>query len=283
METALSEITLVVFTSFAPAGSFGFIMMAIAAVFATERSRAERISHYLVVPLSLSIFGLIASATHLGTPANALYVVSGIGRSPLSNEVVAAVAFLTIGGIYWISSFRDDASPLVRRVWLSAAIVMALVFVGFISVAYSVPSVPTWNTPLTPVTLWFCALSSGPVVGLLGMAMSGERVGKSGSLLVIGLVFAAVIASVILLSAEWHGIKPLATTVARVVEIAPFFPATIALYGMLNLLALAVIWHSLRKADEARIAYLVIASVCAIAACFVVRFAFYSVHMTVGL
>lgn len=116
METALNEITLVLFTSIAPAGVVGFIMMAWVAFSATDKARADAASRHLVIPLALAITGLIASATHLGTPANALYVISGIGRSPLSNEVVAAVAFLAIGGVYWIASFRDDMPKLVRRI-----------------------------------------------------------------------------------------------------------------------------------------------------------------------
>ena len=116
METALNEITLVLFTSIAPAGVVGFIMMAWVAFSTTDKARADAASRHLVIPLTLAITGLIASATHLGTPANALYVISGIGRSPLSNEVVAAVAFLAIGGVYWIASFRDDMPKLVRRI-----------------------------------------------------------------------------------------------------------------------------------------------------------------------
>ena len=96
METALNEITLVLFTTIAPAGVMGYLTMALAIVLSRDEERAAAISRYLVVPLVLAISGLIASATHLGTPANALYVITGIGRSPLSNEVVAAVAFLVM-------------------------------------------------------------------------------------------------------------------------------------------------------------------------------------------
>ena len=120
METALNEITLVLFTTIAPAGVMGYLTMALAIVLSRDEERAAAISRYLVVPLVLAISGLIASATHLGTPANALYVITGIGRSPLSNEVVAAVAFLALGGVYWILSFRDDLRRPFRVAWLAA-------------------------------------------------------------------------------------------------------------------------------------------------------------------
>ena len=139
METALNEITLVLFTTIAPAGVIGYLAMALAVVSTRDEGRACALSRHLVVPLVLAISGLIASATHLGTPANALYVLTGVGRSPLSNEVVAAVAFLALGGVYWILSFRDDLRRGFRIAWLAATAIAGLEFVGFIAVAYSVP------------------------------------------------------------------------------------------------------------------------------------------------
>ena len=175
METALNEITLVLFTTIAPAGVMGYLTMALAIVLSRDEERAAAISRYLVVPLVLAISGLIASATHLGTPANALYVITGIGRSPLSNEVVAAVAFLALGGVYWILSFRDDLRRPFRVAWLAATAAAGFVFVGYIAVAYSVPSVPTWNLPTAPLTLWLNALSSGPLVGLFGLLLARQE------------------------------------------------------------------------------------------------------------
>lgn len=63
-------------------------MLALAVAFGhlDEKGRA-RLAHATVIPLLVSMVGLVASATHLGTPANALYVLTGVGRSPLSNEV----------------------------------------------------------------------------------------------------------------------------------------------------------------------------------------------------
>ena len=39
----------------------------------------ERISKLLCIPLIVTMVGLVASATHLGNPDNALYVIAGIG------------------------------------------------------------------------------------------------------------------------------------------------------------------------------------------------------------
>ena len=189
METALNEITLVLFTTIAPAGVMGYLTMALAIVLSRDEERAAAISRYLVVPLVLAISGLIASATHLGTPANALYVITGIGRSPLSNEVVAAVAFLALGGVYWILSFRDDLRRPFRVAWLAATAAAGFVFVGYIAVAYSVPSVPTWNLPTAPLTLWLNALSSGPLVGLFGLLLARQEPNRGMVAALLALLF----------------------------------------------------------------------------------------------
>ena len=91
---ALSEISLVLFTTLAPSGAVAFALMGAplhrAALDADAR---ERISKLLCIPLIVTMVGLVASATHLGHPDNALYVIAGIGRSPLSTEVAGAVVF----------------------------------------------------------------------------------------------------------------------------------------------------------------------------------------------
>ena len=283
METALNEITLVLFTSIAPAGVIGFIMMAWVAFSTTDKARADAASRHLVIPLALAITGLIASATHLGTPANALYVISGIGRSPLSNEVVAAVAFLAIGGVYWIASFRDDMPKLVRRIWLAAASIAGVAFVTFIALAYSVSSVPTWNLPIAPLTLWLCGLSSGPFVGLFGLLFAKQEPTRLQMRTALGIAAVAAVANVAALATEWGELGGIATTIASAVELVPFFHASIIAYAALNAGAIVDATLSSRLAETPRLIAIAAAALLALTACFAVRFAFYSMHMTVGI
>lgn len=299
METALNEITLVLFTTIAPAGVVGYLVMALAIVRAQDKARADAVSRYLVVPLVLSISGLIASATHLGTPANALYVLSGIGRSPLSNEVVAAVAFLALGGIYWIVSFRDDLTRVFRLVWLGATAVAAVAFVGFIAVAYSVPSVPTWNLPTAPVTLWLNALASGPAVGLFGMLLAHQEPQRRGTVVALSLAACAVAANVVVLGMEWQALDGIVTTTTRAADLVPPLPLVLATFAALEVGGIALCgiaalrrtfgargddpFAAARRTRTARLALMGAGAVLALSGCFVVRFAFYAMHMTVGV
>ena len=98
--TAFSEITLVLFTTLAPSGAVAYLLMNLPVLFGrvdgTLRQRLDRLS---CLPLAITMVGLIASATHLGNPSNALYVFTGVGRSPLSTEVFCAVIFLALAGM----------------------------------------------------------------------------------------------------------------------------------------------------------------------------------------
>lgn len=301
METALNEIALVLFTTIAPAGVIGYVVMAVAVLRTRDEARANAVSRHLVVPLVLAISGLIASATHLGTPANALYVLTGIGRSPLSNEVVAAVAFLALGGVYWIVSFRDDLTRRFCTVWLAITVAAGFVFVGFIAVAYSVESVPTWNLPSAPWTLWLNAFASGPLVGLFGMLLARQEPDRHATLVALGLAALAAAANVAVLALQWSELSGIVTTTTRAVDLVPFMPLAIGAYALCEAVALAFgglgalrrtfalggtvddPFAAAKRSRLLRLALSAAGAAVALAGCFAVRFAFYAMHMTLGV
>lgn len=88
-DTALGEVTLVLFTTLAPSGAVALVLVAAAVLLLLLFSKLEptmraRISTFMCIPLVVTMVGLVASATHLGNPANALYVFLHFGSSPLS-------------------------------------------------------------------------------------------------------------------------------------------------------------------------------------------------------
>ena len=83
-DAALDEITLVLFTTLAPSGTIAFMTMTgilLGARF--DEGMRARMNLFLCIPLVTSMVGLVASATHLGNPANALYGFMNVGSSPL--------------------------------------------------------------------------------------------------------------------------------------------------------------------------------------------------------
>ncbi|WP_241159516.1 DmsC/YnfH family molybdoenzyme membrane anchor subunit [Adlercreutzia sp. ZJ176] len=309
----MQEITLVLFTTVGPAGAVGFVVMALSALVRDVMGRKgaasvgvnassatgmnehaatavvpdafSRISRYLVIPLALAITGLVASATHLGTPANALFVLAGVGRSPLSNEVVAAVVFLALGGSFWIASFYEKLRPRAARAWLSVSIAAALAFVGFVAAAYSVETVPTWNMAYGPATLWLGGVSSGVMVGLFGIAVS--KVSFKGSFERVCVLIAAtcVLAEVVVLVAENAALSGVSTTAQEASALVPWLPAVIGVFAVLNACGVALAFRAAAggRTLRERTSLAGAAAACALVACFAVRFSFYAMYMTVGL
>ena len=147
--TALNEITLVLFTTLAPSGAVAYVIMGMAALRAQGDER-KRLSGALLIPFLVTLVGLVASATHLGNPDNALYVFSRVGASPLSNEVCAAVLFLGISGLHWLYQFAEHARQRVLNVLLGAAMVASLAFLISVAFAYASRTVVSWTRPSFP-------------------------------------------------------------------------------------------------------------------------------------
>ena len=74
MTSGFDELSLALFTTLAPAGTIAFIALALARLLERDHEAAVRIDRLAALPFSVVLVGFIASATHLGTPANALHV-----------------------------------------------------------------------------------------------------------------------------------------------------------------------------------------------------------------
>ena len=154
MGTALGEITLVLFTTLAPSGVVAFILMGLPLLRADLAADARRrINQFLSIPLVTAMVGLVASATHLGNPANALYVFLGVGRSPLSTEVFCAVVFLALAGVYWLYSFAERPRIGLQRPWMVLAMAAGIVFVTSVAFAYNAETIVSWYTVYVPLNL----------------------------------------------------------------------------------------------------------------------------------
>ncbi len=168
--TAFSEIALVLFTTLAPSGAVAYALMSFPIIRGRLSDDAHRrIDKALCIPLIVSLVGLVASATHLGNPANALYVFMGVGRSPLSNEVFSAVIFLAFSGVYWLYSFAVKPRRLLQRLLAVGACVSAIACITAIAFAYSADTIVTWDTPFSSLSLWTNALLGGPVLAIVGL------------------------------------------------------------------------------------------------------------------
>lgn len=120
--------------------------------------------------------GLAVSLAHLGRPLRAPLVSSGLGRSRLSAEVVAAVVATLLGAT---AAFFPYVSPILDIATALAAIAL-LVTLGLV---YALPGQQTWRG----VVVWI-PLTSGLGFGAVGLAASwGEAVTAVGAVAAVAL------------------------------------------------------------------------------------------------
>lgn len=283
MTSGFDEISLALFTALAPGGAVAFIVVALARLGATSHEEAVRIDRVTALPFAVCLIGFIASATHLGTPANALHVFWGIGRSPLSNEVLAAVAFLFLTGSYWMTAFKQHFPDALAKPWLVLASVAAAVFVVCTSVAYSVSTVPTWNTLFTPVNLLLSALYVGPLFGLLFVGLA--RVQKPwGSLIATLVSSVTLVAGAVVLGLHQQSLELIANNEFAASSLAPHYPLAITVHLVLGTAGITCAWLSTRRSLSRHTTLIlrIVACLLAVASIFVTRVVFYQLHMTVG-
>lgn len=286
--TALDEITLVLFTTLAPSGALAYALMALPLIVKGDSLASdvrERLDRFLCVPVVVAMVGLVASATHLGNPANALYVITGFGRSPLSNEVVCGTVFLGAAGIFWLTSFSAGPTRLrLRRIVAAVISVLGLIFIGVISLAYDTSTIITWSTPFTPITTWLNAFSGGPLLAILSMRLArfwvvGHRYGR----VLVTLAAIAFVASAIAYGL-WASVLPdLHNAVASAAELAPLFAPSIVLFVILGAAALVFGFKAVAHRNEAPFRLPIASTGLMLVGIFLMRFQFYMIHMTAGV
>lgn len=283
LATALDEVTLVLFTTLAPSGAAAYAIMGAAALWARGDER-KRVSRALLIPFLVTLVGLVASATHLGNPDNALYVFSRVGRSPLSNEVFAAVLFLSASGLHWLYQFAEHARPRVLNTLMGAAILASFAFVASVALAYASRTVVTWDTPFVPVALCLNALVGGPVLAVAGLRLAQWEPleGKAGWAL-LALSLAALVVNAGVYVAQGASVLPLRNYLVSAEQLVPTYGAMVIAFCVLAAAGIAVDAAGLLRGRVASKASVAAASALVFVGIFVMRFAFYMMHMTYGI
>lgn len=270
---AIGELALVVFTTLAPAAAVGYALSCLALVFSDcePLERNERL-HKLFAPLSICMIGLIASAAHLGNPANVLYVLTGITRSPLSNEVTGAVVFLALAAMFWLYSFGLKPNVMLQRVWAGLICAAALVFITLVSIAYDVETIVTWHSFHTPLSIWCNAFAAGPLLAILTIKLGGPLNGETRFFKPMATIcLAATAIGIIVYLLQGFSLYSMGNYILTAQELFPYYWAAFALHVVLG--AAAVL-------TRRRIA---LSTTLMFTAIFVMRFSFYIFHMTAGL
>lgn len=197
MEFAFAEMPLALFSTLAPMGAGAFVVLAIA--FMTNKfdgDALKKIDRMTAIPVAFVIVGFIAAFFHLANPMNAFNVFTGIGSSPLSNEIIVGCIFTVIMLVYWIWAMTGKMSEGARKGLVVVTAVTGIIFAMFTGMAYMIDTIPSWNTLAGPVQIAGFALVGGAALGVLVLALAGctTELKESGlrngtiAVLVVGLV-----------------------------------------------------------------------------------------------
>lgn len=249
--TPVLHLQLLLFTVLGPGGALGFVgASAFAVVAPKDAPWLFRLQRCLLLPIGLCMLGLVIAATHLGTPRNALYVLLGVGRSPLSNEMVATVAFLALSWLFWLLLTTRRLPVMVARLWLVAASVAALAMVRETALAYSIETIPAWNSPVAPWTFWAGALVLGASVALCTLRIAKVEAPSWSWWAIVAAQAVAVVGGAVAMAAFRRDLAEISTAFtggASALALVPAYELYVVLFCLLGAVAVLLEARSLRR------------------------------------
>lgn len=285
MESMFAEMPLALFTTLSSVGAGAFIALAcVVLTSGLDEAAAKKLDRLSLVPFLVVCVGFVCAFFHLANPLNAPGVVSGLGSSPLSNEIVAGVVFMVAAAVYMGLALSGKLSGGLRRGLAVACAVLAVVFSLFMGAAYMMHTIASWNTWATPVQMVGFALVGGAMLEGLLVCVSEVRdavlaSGAKRALLVLGL--AGVVVAAIGLAAFMMTAGSLpsvwAETAQEVSAAVPFAVAAV----LLLVLTAGLLAASLAKKPSALLSGVGIVLVTA--GILVARLSFYAVQISAGI
>ena len=230
------------------------------------------------------MFGLIASATHLGNASNAPYVLSRVGASPLSTEVFCAAAFLVCASLFWMLGFAVRERRGLVRLLIACAYLTGALFLAAMSFAYDVGTIPTWSLPVVPASVVVSGALGGPLIALACLRRAGwSRPGRRFGRVLAAVPCAACIVLYALYAVYGSEALGMGNALFSAAEVVPGYWLVYALSAALALASVLVPAAFLFRGMAPRARLFAACAAGSLVAVFAMRFMFYMLHMTVGV
>jgi len=242
-----------------------------------------RLQRAMLAVWLLAAAGFALSALHLGSPWRGINATFRFLRAPLSNEIVFGSAFVAAGFAGWWAQRRGIGSPGLRQGLLWLTLVLCLAFLASMTAFYLMPTVPTWNTPLTPAAFLLTATIGGSIVAATLFSAAGieqPRWLREGP---VKLAALAVAAAVLVTLAQSASLPAIHSSIHEAALLTPDYGALMGLRFVLLFTVLGLwlrgVWHGRTLAVGTGASYAVVLLLGEM----VGRGVFYNLHMTVGL
>ncbi|HUS87516.1 MAG TPA: DmsC/YnfH family molybdoenzyme membrane anchor subunit [Bacteroidales bacterium] len=179
------SLSLILFTLFiqASVGMVAINWLSLLFIPATLQHRSVS-GKIILVSLCFALSGLALSFLHLGYPLNALYALNNIGSSPMSREILAAIIYIPLLFVYYLTTLRSVGS-FVHRITEALVMISGSILILFMIKVYMLPSMPHTSTPYTPVAFIATSFILGPS---LVFCIIDRQNRDLGSRLLIGIV-----------------------------------------------------------------------------------------------
>lgn len=295
MGVGMEHAPLAIFTTLAPMAAASFVVLAY--VFLAGKPSAEeakRLDKWTALPAVFMALGMIASFFHLANPANALFVFSGVGSSPLSNELLVTVVFAVVALVYWILGLAGKlpatgGARTVLLLVLAAGSVLQALFCGM---AYLMDTIPTWNNPATVVQQLGCAWLGGAALGALVCAAAKVELPKSSKLFIAGFGALGLVVALAGVALQSAGLESIANIWGTAAALEPQLGMFIGLFALCGVAACALLFFAgAAKPQNGGAAAVVsvnsgvaiVAVIVAVAGILIIRFAFYGLFMGIAI
>ena len=182
MESIVSELPLAIFTACVLLGAGGYAAWGIEC--AVQRPQGgehpqggdaseAKTDKRPIIFLCIVLVGFVAAFFHLASPTNAAFALTGIGRSPMSNEIAAGLVFTVAAALYCFLAMTGRLKESADRAYSIALAVLGLLFAVFTGAAYMMDTIVTWSTPLSAIESAGLSLLAGAVLSLAFKALLG--------------------------------------------------------------------------------------------------------------
>lgn len=278
MGNGFEHAALAVFTTLAPMGAASFIALAYAfAVGKPDAEAAKRLDRWTVLPLAVVAIGFIGAFCHLANPLNALGVFAGVGTSPLSNEVLVGVVFVAAAVVYWVLALAGALKGAARTGFLAVLSVLALVFAVFCGMAYLMPTIPSWNTPMSIVQMVGYALAGGAVLGFCTVGLARVDMPKQAGAFALAMALAGVAVGAVGFGAQIAGLDAVRNVWGTAAQQVPAIGALLAVFAACGVIGAAVTYVASKKSFAPALMVLAVALVAV--GVFVARIGFYGAYL----
>ncbi len=162
----VSEWPLVLFTILAQMAVGSFVTLGVVQLLARRHTDVKTVDKltdptlYAIGPVM--VLSIAVAFFHLGNPINALHTIAGIGHSWLARELFFGAGFAILGAAFALCQWRKWLTPMLRQVLAAVTAVVGLALVFCMSEVYaSLPTVPAWHSPATPISFFATAFLLG--------------------------------------------------------------------------------------------------------------------------